>query len=269
MLRAKDVVLRPRLTSTDVKKRILLLKRQHAKNSGFPKGGADLTLPARPGPRPRHIPKHAIPNSQGRQAHPKGHARVDVPTWTKARPRPAVAAVPEPPPRPPPTTGGLSEAVGRETHSLLRPVPRSRPTSPGSVPSQFETESPRDLGSRLHRLAFGFPACGSEMRVSWSWDGLVSEGARPESAPRARGAPVRRRRGCWKGVQAPAPLPALLASWDLEPPPPCSSPGLLPLASPAPPAPPPRRVWLAVTSVGGSRGARGRAQPTRRCHWPE
>lgn len=45
-LRAKGVVLRPRLTSTDVKKRILLLKRQRAKNSGFPKGGADLTLPA-------------------------------------------------------------------------------------------------------------------------------------------------------------------------------------------------------------------------------
>ena len=146
-----------------------------------------------------------------------------------------MAAVREPPARPPPTTGGLSEAVGRETHSLLRPVPRSRPTSPDSVPSQFETESPRDLGSRLHRLALGFPACGSEMRVSRSWDGLVSGGVRPESAPRARGAPVRRRRGCRKGVQAPAPLPALLASWDLAPPPPCSSPGLLP--SPLQPRP--------------------------------
>ena len=126
MLRAKGLVLCPRLTSTDVKKkRILLLKRQHAETSGVPKGGAGLTIPTRPGPRPGHVPKHAIPNSQGLQAHPKGHALVDVPTWTKARPRPAVAAVPEPPPRPPPTTGGLSEAVGRETHSLLRPVPPS------------------------------------------------------------------------------------------------------------------------------------------------
>lgn len=76
-----------------------------------------------------HDPKHAVPNSQGRQALPKGHAEVDIPTWTKARPRPAV-------PRPPPTTGGLSEAVERETHSLLRPVPRSRSHQP-----RFSSES--------------------------------------------------------------------------------------------------------------------------------
>lgn len=134
MLRAKGLVLCPRLTSTDVKKRILLLKRQHAENSGVPKGGAGLTIPARPGPRPGHVPKHAIPNSQGGKAHPKGHALVDVPTWTTARPRPAVAAVPGAS-APAPTYHRRPFRSGRAENSL---PPTSCPTvSVPPAPVQF------------------------------------------------------------------------------------------------------------------------------------